>query len=662
MSRARQRCLAILAGLGSWLMLAAPGQADEPVRHQITLKLDPAAGRLEGIDEVTVVGRTHVALRPAAGLELQDVKLDGVPVRAAMGEAGWQVQLPDQQRHQVAFQFRGRLAASGDGPAEPPILTAEGGFLPYGEGWLAAADEAWVTYRLRLETPKGQVAIATGRLVSETEDALRRVVEFEASEPTEPPSVFVGPYRISERMSDGVALRSYFYADQADLAEAYLEQAAQYLHRFQAEIGAYPYPSFAMIAAPLPVGMGFPGLTYFSRQILPMPFMRTRSLAHEILHNWWGNGVFIDARRGNWAEGLTTYLADHALAVDDSAEAARELRLGWLRDYAALPPARDQPAATFVAKGHAADQVVGYNKTAMLFHMLALRLGPERFQAGLRDFWQRYRFTAASWTELQGSFETVSGQDLDRFFEQWLQRPGAPKVTLDQAELQPSGDGYRLRLGLRQAKPTYALQVPVVIRTGGAPIEQVIELTGEQASAELTLEAKPTAVEVDQSYDLFRRLLPGETPPILRDVTFSDQAQLVLATGSDPGAAEIAAALGGRLLEQAKPVPLGEPTLDRAPVLAIGLETTLAPVFERLKLPGVPEPLAGRGTARVWTAPRQAAPPVLVVAAADAEALAALMRPLPHYGRVSYLVFDGAKAVDQGVWPGGPSALVRALP
>jgi hypothetical protein len=28
------------------------------------------------------------------------------------------------------------------------------------------------------------------------------------------------------------------------------------------------------------------------------------------------------------------------------------------------------------------------------------------------------------------------------------------------------------------------------------------------------------------------------------------------------------------------------------------------------------------------------------------------MRPLPHYGRQSWLAFEGARAIERGVWPG----------
>ena len=71
--------------------------------------------------------------------------------------------------------------------------------------------------------------------------------------------------------------------------------------------------------------------------------------------------------------------------------------------------------------------------------------------------------------------------------------------------------------------------------------------------------------------------------------------------------------------------------------------------------------LAGKGTARVWTARTDAGAGVLVIAADDRAALEALMRPLPHYGRQSYLVFQGREAVERGVWPSGDSPLRRAV-
>jgi hypothetical protein len=36
-----------------------------------------------------------------------------------------------------------------------------------------------------------------------------------------------------------------------------------------------------------------------------------RTLAHELVHEWFGNSVFISWKTGNWAEGVAIYFADH---------------------------------------------------------------------------------------------------------------------------------------------------------------------------------------------------------------------------------------------------------------------------------------------------------------------------------------------------------------
>jgi len=74
--------------------------------------------------------------------------------------------------------------------------------------------------------------------------------------------------------------------------------------------------------------------------------------------------------------------------------------------------------------------------------------------------------------------------------------------------------------------------------------------------------------------------------------------------------------------------------------------------LQRHGLPPRPAPVAGKGTAQVWTQARERAGPLAIVSADDTAALAALARPLPHYGRQSYLAFDSAKVVERGVWPG----------
>src|SRR5262249_30790533 len=268
--------------------------------------------------------------------------------------------------------------------------------------------------------------LVPGRLLSERVDENTYRAQFEADHPAEGLELIAGPYAVEQRQSGAVALRTYFHPEIAELSSGYLDAAAGYVSRYSQAVGAYPYAGFSIASSPLPTGFGMPSLTYLGIDVLRLPFIRTTSLGHEVLHNWWGNGVYVDWQRGNWCEGLTTFMADYAYKEDAGEAAAREMRLAWLRDFAALPAERDRPLREFTARTPDASQIVGYDKAAFLFLMLRDELSPPVFQAAIQRFYTEHRFRRASWSELEQAFERTSQRDLRAFFAQWLDRRGAP--------------------------------------------------------------------------------------------------------------------------------------------------------------------------------------------------------------------------------------------
>jgi len=136
-----------------------------------------------------------------------------------------------------------------------------------------------VRFRMVVEVPGTHRAIVTGRLKSEQLSDQTYSATFVSEGLAEAPSLFIGPYRVAERMAGDLRLRTYFHPEQESLAEVYLDASENYIRRFSDLIGPYPFAGFSVIAAPIPVGLGFPGLTYVSRQILPLPFMKANSVA-----------------------------------------------------------------------------------------------------------------------------------------------------------------------------------------------------------------------------------------------------------------------------------------------------------------------------------------------------------------------------------------------
>ena len=79
------------------------------------------------------------------------------------------------------------------------------------------------------------------------------------------------------------------------------------------------------------------------------------------------------------------------------------------------------------------------------------------------------------------------------------------------------------------------------------------------------------------------------------------------------------------------------------------LDKTVDAWLARHGLP--PGPSARSGTAQAWAGRDAAGRPYAVIAGRDAAAIKALERGLPHYGRQSWLVFEGARMAEKGVWP-----------
>jgi aminopeptidase N len=623
------------------LIAALPAMAaGDAVHHAVNARLLPAEHRIEVVDVVE-------GLEPGARAAFDIAR--SVEVRARVGGRDAPVTRDGERRivempaAATRLSLEYTVALPSETQADGPFLNEEHGFLPGWASWLPAFG-ARESFDVNVEVSAPLRALATGSLVEETAADGSHRARTQLPPGSEPPSLFAGRFVTAEREVDGIRLRTWFTEATAALATTYLDHAATYLARYEALIGDHPYDSFTVVAAPIPVGLGFPGLTYVSERILPLPFMQTRSLAHEILHGWWGNAVRIAYGQGNWAEGLTTYMADYGILDEPAAEAA--MRLEWLRDYQALPESADTALVDFAARSHDASQVVGYNKAAMVFHMLRRQVGDEAFQRALRAFYQEHHFERAAWRDLQASFEAATGEDLELFFTQWLERPGAPSLRLSEAR---RNDG-EVRVTIAQDAPAYHLEVPVRIETAVGSEDLIVALSGGRTSARLQAAATPLALAVDPDHHLFRRLAPGEAPPIIRDVTLDPGAHVVLAVPE--GSRETAGDLAGRLLGEDAAEAQKQGFDGSKLIIAVGDK---AEAFE----PAPPQ-LRGRGTARVWTGAIDGGV-AMIVEADDAAALDALLRPLPHYRRDSWLVFEGDRAIDRGVWPGGTSVLRKSL-
>ena len=599
-------------------------------------------------------------LAPGLDVDAADVDAVAVPIRkiGSAAQPRFELKLPKQiSAHPLRIRYHGYLLKLNPESDHrdtlaplPPMVSNEGSFLPSGSGWYPEPGK-FFTYRLSIQTSADQIAVAPGTPIhEELKEATRKAV-FVMDHPVEGIDLMIGPYVLKERVvsinTAAITLRTYFHPDIADLAEGYLDAAKNYLTPYSNHIGAYPYTHFSIVSSPLPTGLGMSSLTYLGRDVLKLPFIKTTSLGHEVLHNWWGNGVFVDPSDGNWSEGLTTFMADYAFKEDEGPEAAKTMRYGWLRDRQALPEGEEQALSSFRSRHHVASANVGYGKAAMLFLALRNRIGKENFTTALRQFWLHYQFKEASFKDLRQAFEKSSGENLASFFAQWLNQTGASRYSLDSAFF----DGKKLHVTISQSLPNNNMRLPLRAYSVEAQEDFLLDHSGTQFKAILTPGLPPLTLSIDPDFTVWRALTSEEAPPILREAVVSKRlAMLVLndklATAALSFTKEFAE---GEVEKVSKQQALKEKF-----VIVFGRAQEIDTWLARSKLPPRPT-LVSEGDTQVWMI-NQPTQHVLVVSVPDQDdkaqfSLATVGKRLPHLARYAWVTFENGQTKRRGTWP-----------
>ena len=133
-----------------------------------------------------------------------------------------------------------------------------------------------------------------------------------------------------------------------------------------------------------------------------------------------------------------------------------------------------------------------YQKGCWALHMLRGVMGTERFWAGIREYYRRYRDSNASSDDLRRVMQEAGGGDLDWFFRQWLRRAGSPVM---EGGWKYSSQTKKVEIELAQTQAGEAFRLPMEVAVAGK-IER-IEMTEKTQHFEIAAEQEPSGVELD---------------------------------------------------------------------------------------------------------------------------------------------------------------------
>ncbi|MEC4686260.1 MAG: ChaN family lipoprotein [Nitrospirota bacterium] len=373
-------------------------------------------------------------------------------------------------------------------------------------------------YRLTVEVPKDFDAISESEAATVSVDNDIKTINFDFPHPLATITLVAGEYRVQEEQFEGVLIRTYLFSEDEGLAATYIENTKRYLKLYKSMLGAFPYKNFSIVENRYQTGYSFPTYTLLGSKVIRLPFIVRTSLGHEILHQWFGNYVYVDYKSGNWSEGFTTYLSDqwYKELKGEGAEYRKRIML----DYMNYVSADNEIALKdFISREGFSTRTIGYGKSAMVFHMLRKRLGDDAFFRGLREFIESSKYREATWDDIRDSLASSSGLQLKEFFRQWIDKKGVPSLDVKDGLVVFRDGKYLLRLNIVQDNDPFVFDLPARVVTAAGEEEFIIRVDKADLQYERAFSARPLRIFLDENYDTMRRLAESEVPPVISAFT-----------------------------------------------------------------------------------------------------------------------------------------------
>ncbi|MEE8307719.1 MAG: M20/M25/M40 family metallo-hydrolase [Gammaproteobacteria bacterium] len=686
-----------LAGIFSlWVgfSVVLPAQAQDYSHHSLQLEVDPATNTLHVRDSIVVPAALRhdgleFAINARAQLQVSGETLQRLPsdgkaqflgINGTSLETATRVNLvryrinamPSNGR--LVLEYRMRLDYEVSAQEEeyargfretPGRVAAEGVYLAGTTFWYPYFNNDLVTFELSTNVPDGWQLLSQGSGTANNGG----LAQWQSPQPVDEIYLVGGPLVRYQQQHGNVSALVFLHDAEPALAQRYLEATGRYLTMYEELIAPYPYDKFALVENFWETGYGMPSFTLLGPTIIRFPFILTSSYPHEILHNWWGNSVFVDYQTGNWCEGLTAYLADHLLQEQRGAGAEfRRNTLQRFRNF--VREDRDFPLQEFRSRHSAVTEAVGYGKTLMGFHMLRRQLGDAAFIAGLRRFYADGRGTKASFADLRRAMELISERDLETFFRVWTEETGAPLLTVSKTRVKRKRDGYEItgQLAQQLGGTPYPLTVPVVVQTATGTTQHIVKLDRNRARFSLRSDEQPLALSIDPHFDLFRLLYAQETPASIGQVFGEPQVLAVLSAGDENQAEDYRAMLAGWQSDAHQIEMVTDTELDALPsdrsIWLLGTNNRFLDEIAAATESGSTN-LAGTSLNQgehSWVSIRRhpnTLEHVVGWIVLTENSGPAIQNKLPHYGKYSYLGFEGAAGenIHKGQWPTSDSPL-----
>jgi hypothetical protein len=524
-------------------------------RYQLDLSYSPSESYLSGKARVSVVAKTDTmdTLKLRFNPDLDILRIVDQEKRELFYTQDKLRKLlyvyfisppPLQKPAQVEIYYRGRMSPPAPttdvvGQAVSPDQIR---FRPRYETYLfsqsglwypAPPEEDYFLARLKLVVPPEYKCVSIGELVekgrwnemgdvAEIEKAGSAVYTFETKAPVKYISFIVGKFDRLKDVAEPVPIQTFVSTEIMDSEPQVVDWAKEILNFYIRSFGPYPYEKLGIVRRLFPTAGGHSPASFIVLNQVPWmgdtPYPVTSDnpvnlsnwdeyfLAHEIAHQWWGQGVSYLTYKDQWlSEGLAQFASASFLRdkYGPKAYAAILKKFSqWTeRKSDKGPIAIGSRLSFFDFEGY---QAVIYDKAALVMFMLQDLIGPDAFFAGLRDFFGTFKYSAARTENFVAVMERVSGRNLKDFFQGWFRSYTLPEVQTSWSE-ETTASGSQLKIRVTQTKGRFVFPLWIEWTSRGETHSEMKVI--DQPSQEIVL---AVSGKVDRVRFNPNRLVPGK--------------------------------------------------------------------------------------------------------------------------------------------------------
>lgn len=503
--------LALCAFAGS-----AAGSA-RAVHYEVELTLDLARQTISGAETITFRGSGPVELG-AADMSVSEVALDGSPLPHSHADGRLRFTLPPsgEESRRVRLRYTGK-------PTRGLRMTEQQAFTAFHTNHWMVCDvdpAAKATLRLTLVVPSSLGVVATGKRAGDEPlpgGLVRHHFELERPYSTYVFGFAAAAFREATGTASRVALRYLGTTLTAEELQRIFGPTPEMLAFFEERAGV-PYPDDVYTQVLLPNGPAqeMAGLSVMSERYGKATLADPREdhlVAHELAHSWWGNLVTARTWSDFWLnEGLVTFMVaafkERSWGRD---EYDRERGLARLRYERALAKGEWRPLVhTGWKTAEEMGGVMTYSRGALVLHLLRRQLGEAAFWNGLREFTRAHAGGSVDSNDLRVAMERASGQELQRFFAQWVYGDRPDLI----ARHRLVNGGVEIEIEQRQ---TGAWTFPLELAVEGATqrITRRVEVTARRQTFRIAFDEPVVSVVVDAQRDLPDPIAHSRPVPML---------------------------------------------------------------------------------------------------------------------------------------------------